>query len=69
MVIKELQSQQASELQKKLLHIVNSVADRKWNRETLATNLDSLYLMGVRHGCEMGEVVRLTGKNRILTSE
>jgi hypothetical protein len=52
MTLDKLQSRQATEHQKLSDEIVENVADRKWTKDTLAKNLDALYMMGIRHGWE-----------------
>mgnify|MGYP003628295397 CR=1 FL=1 len=52
MTLPKLQSRQAKEHQKHATKIIKNVANRKWSKDVLAKNLDSLYLMGMRHGWE-----------------
>jgi 5-methylcytosine-specific restriction endonuclease McrBC regulatory subunit McrC len=56
MTLDKLQSRQATEHQKRADEIVKNVADRKWSKDTLAKNLDSLYMMGMRHGWESAQL-------------
>ena len=56
MTLDKLQSRQATEHQKRADEIVKNVADRKWSKDTLAKHLDSLYMMGMRHGGESAQL-------------
>ncbi len=52
MSLSKMQSRQATEHQKRSAEIVKNVVDHKWSKDTLAKNLDALYMMGMRHGWE-----------------
>ena len=56
MTLPDLQSRQATEHQKHATKIIKNVANRKWSKDVLAKNLDSLYLMGMRHGWEAAQL-------------
>ncbi len=56
MTLEKLQSRQATEHQKRANEIIKNVANRKWSKDTLAKNLDALYLMGMRHGWEAAKL-------------
>lgn len=52
MTIADTQSTQAEELSQEREGILENVAGRKWTKGVLGRHLDSLYLMGMRHGLE-----------------
>ena len=56
MTLEKLQSRQATEHQKRANEIIENVANREWAKDTLAKNLDALYLMGMRHGWEAAKL-------------
>ncbi len=56
MTLSKLQSRQATEHQKRANEIIENVANREWAKDTLAKNLDALYLMGMRHGWEAAKL-------------
>jgi len=56
MTLSKLQSRQATEHRKRADEIIENVANREWAKDTLAKNLDALYLMGMRHGWEAAKL-------------
>ena len=51
---KDVTFKQATELSDLQEHIITNVAERKWNKEQLHKELDTLYLLGMAHGNQIG---------------